>query len=94
MTVDSCALEIVLLAYLLTNGALEMHIITFHVRRNRGEMYSGHGRLCLCVCVGLSLTAFPHYCTDPDVTWGNDRGIPSSCALLGGLAIGARVSLL
>jgi len=35
-------------------------------------MYSGHG--CLSVC--LSLAAFPHYCTDPDVTSGNDRGCP------------------
>ena len=25
-------------------------------------------RVCLCVC--LSLAAFPHYCTDPDVTSG------------------------
>jgi len=33
-------------------------------------MYSGHARLCVC----LSLVAFPHYCTDPDVTWGNGRG--------------------
>ena len=24
--------------------------------------------------VCLSLAAFPHYCTDPDVTWGNGRG--------------------
>jgi len=24
----------------------------------------------------LSLAAFPHYCTDPDVTWGNDREYP------------------
>jgi len=30
---------------------------------------SGHGHLCVC----LSLAAFPHYCTDPDVTWGNGR---------------------
>jgi len=29
-------------------------------------MYSGHGGP-LCVC--LSLAAFPHYCTHPDVTW-------------------------
>ena len=28
-------------------------------------MYIGHG--CPCVC--LFLAAFPHYCTDPDVTW-------------------------
>jgi len=26
------------------------------------------------VCVCLSLATFPHYCTDPDVTWGNGRG--------------------
>jgi len=25
--------------------------------------------VCLCVC--LFLAAFPHYYTDPDVTWGN-----------------------
>jgi len=35
-------------------------------QHSRGEMYIGHGRLCLCGC--LSLAAFPHYCTDPDVT--------------------------
>jgi len=45
-------------------------IFTFHVRRSRGEVYNSHGRLCVC----LSLAAFPHYCTDPDVTWGNGRG--------------------
>jgi len=35
-------------------------------------VYIGHGRLCVCVCLSvcLSLAAFPHYCTDPDVTWG------------------------
>jgi len=32
-------------------------------------MYSGNGRLCVC----LFLAAFPDYCTDPDVTWGNNR---------------------
>jgi len=41
----------------------------FRVRRSRGEMYIGHGRICVC----LSLAAFPHYCTDPDVRWGNGR---------------------
>ena len=63
-------------------------VITFRVSRRRREMYSGHDRLCVC----LSLAAFPHYCTDPDVTWGNGRDVPSNCALLGGFAIGARVS--
>jgi len=46
-----------------------------HVGRSLGEMYIGLGRLsaCLCVCL-LSLAAFPHYCTDPDLTWENGRG--------------------
>jgi len=43
--------------------------------------------------VCLSLAAFPHYCTDPDVTW-EMIGVPPSCALLGGFAIGTRLSLL
>ena len=58
-------------------------------RYNRDEMYIGHDRLCVC----LTLAAFPRYCTDPDVTWGM-VGVPSSCALLGGFAIGAQVTLL
>jgi len=33
-------------------------------------MYCGHARLCVC----LSAAACPHYCTDPDVTWGSGRG--------------------
>jgi len=45
------------------------------------------------VSVCLSVAAFPHYCTDPDVTWGM-VGVPPSCALLGGFAISARVSLM
>jgi len=61
------------------------------VAYNRGEMYSGHSGLCVSVC--LSLAAFPHYCTDLDVTWGNGR-VPYSCALLGRFAISAQISLL
>jgi len=61
------------------------HTITcWSLSRRRRDMYSDHGRLCAC----LSLTAFPHYCTDPDVTCGM-VGVPPSCALLGGFAIGA-----
>jgi len=30
--------------------------------------------VCLSVC--LSLATFPHYYTDPDVTWGNCRECP------------------
>ena len=44
--------------------------VTFSVKRSRGEMYSGHGRLSVC----LSVAAFPHYCTDPDISWGNAWG--------------------
>ena len=69
-------------------------VITFRVRRSRGEMYIGYGRLCVCVSVSVPhLAAFPHYWTDPDVTW-RMLGVPSSCEVLGGFAIGARVSLL
>jgi len=35
-------------------------------------MYIGHGHLSVC----LSLAALPHYCMDPNVTWGNSRGCP------------------
>jgi len=50
-------------------------IVTFRVSRRRREVYIGHAHLCVCcvsVClsVSLSVTAFPHYCTDPGVTWG------------------------
>ena len=32
--------------------------------------------VCLCVSVCLSAAVRPHYCTDPDVTWGRGRGCP------------------
>jgi len=51
-------------------------IITFCVSRRRCTMYCGHARLCVCVCVCLSAAVRPHYCTDPDVTWGRGRGCP------------------
>jgi len=37
-------------------------------------MYIVYMATAVYVCVCLSLGAFPHYCTDPDVTWRNDRG--------------------
>ena len=49
--------------------------------------------VCVCVSLCLSLAACLHYRTYPAVTWGMVEGSPS-CALLGGFAIGARVSLL
>jgi len=55
-------------------------------------LVTGHARLCVCLPVAI----FPHYCTDPGVTWRDGRtvGVPPSCALLGRFAICARVSLL
>jgi len=36
-------------------------------------MYVGHGHLCVC----LFHATLPHYCTDPDVSWGMvGRGCP------------------
>jgi len=42
------------------------------VRRSQGKMYIGHGRLS----VYLSLAAFPRYCTDLGVPWGNGKVCP------------------
>ena len=30
----------------------------------------------MITAICLSLAAFPHYCMDPDLTWGNGRGCP------------------
>ena len=57
-------------------------------------MYIGHGRLCVCLSVCLSLPAFPDYCTDPDVIWENGRHCRQSCAVLGRFAIHAQALLL
>jgi len=48
------------------------------VSRRQRKMYCGHVRLCLSVCMSvcLSVAVHPHYCTDPDVTWGRGRGCP------------------
>jgi len=54
----------------------------------RGEMYIDHGRLCLSVPRRI-----PTLLHGPGCNLGNGR-VPSSCALFGGFAIGARVSLL
>ena len=33
-------------------------------------------RTSVCLCVSLSAAAYPHYCTDPDLTCGSDRSCP------------------
>jgi len=72
----------------------DLLFIIFHVRRSRGEKFNVCYILITVVCVSVCLcfAAFPHYCTD--VNWENGRELLSSCAQLGGFAIGARVSLL
>jgi len=49
-------------------------LITFCVSRRRRKMYCGHARLCVYVSVRGRIR--PHYCMDPDVTWGRGRGCP------------------
>jgi len=76
---------------------ISLPLVTIRVSRKRRKKYIGHARLCvrLFVCLDLSLAAFPHYCTDPDVTWGMVGGaLYSDGALSSGFAIGARFSLL
>jgi len=47
-------------------------LITFGESHRGHEMYSGHGRLCVC----LSLAVCPLYCTYPDVTWEEWQVMP------------------
>jgi len=53
-------------------------LITFCVSRRQCKMYCAHARLCVCVCLSVCLSAAvcPHYCMDPDVTWGRCRCCP------------------
>ena len=60
----------------LVNFSVMFRVVTFRVSHRRREMYCGHPRLRVCVSVCMSVAARPHYCTDPDVTWGSGRGCP------------------
>ena len=55
-------------------------LITFRVRRSRrGEMYIGHGRLYVCVCLYVCLSVFrriPTLLHGPGCTLRNGRGCP------------------
>jgi len=48
-------------------------LVTFRVRRSRGEMYIGHGRLCVCLSVPRSIRTILH---GPECKFGNGRGCP------------------
>ena len=61
--------------------------ITFRMSRRRREMYSGHGRLSV-------RGRMPTLLHGPGCNLGEWYGVPPSCALQGGFAIGARVALL
>jgi len=52
---------------------LEMviELVTFRVRRNRGEMYIGHGRLCVCLSLPRRIPTLLH---GPECNLGNGRG--------------------
>jgi len=69
------------------------YIITFRVSRRRREMYSGHGHLCICLCVSVPrrMRTLLH---EPRCNLEKWQGVPPSCALLGGFAIVAQVSLI
>ena len=50
-------------------------------------------RVCVSAC--LSAAVRRHYCTDPDVTWGRDRGCPLVVHYLADLqSVHARIALL
>ena len=56
-------------------------------------MYIGHARLCVCLSA-LPAFPFPTLLHGPGCNLEEWYGVPSSYALFGGFAIGARVSLL
>jgi len=44
---------------------------------SRIESLPGSSIVVTAVCVSVpSLAAFPHYCTDPNVSWGNGGECP------------------
>jgi len=70
-----------------------VNIITFRLSRRRREMYCGHARLCVYVCLSVRgrMITLLH---GPGCNLGEWWGMPPSCALLGGFAIGVRIALL
>ena len=68
------------------------YLITFRLSRRRRKMYLvTRVRLCVCVTVRGRMPTLPH---GPGCDVQEWQGMPSSCALLGGFAIGARVAFL
>ena len=48
--------------WIAVNDGLTMFLlfVTFRVRRSRGEMYIGHGRLCVCLSVAGRIPTLLH----------------------------------
>jgi len=71
-----------------------MNVLLFTVRlsRRRRKMYICHSRLCVYVCLSVR-GRIPTLLHGPGWNLAEWQGCPS-CVLLGGLAIGAWVSLL
>ena len=68
-------------------------LITFSVSRRRRKMYCGHARLCVCLSVCLCVFVrgrTPTLLHGPGCNLEAWYRLPPSCALLGGIAIGAR----
>ena len=53
--------------------SLTIYYISRESKTTRNVLWS-RASVCLSVC--LSAAACPHYCTDPDATWGSGRGCP------------------
>ena len=60
----------------LRNQQRQRHYIAREAQPRRNVQWSRPSvSACLSVCLSvcLSLAAFPHYCMDPDVSWGNSK---------------------
>ena len=62
----------------LSAAILNGYVITYHIRHNQARCIV---TTAVCVSVCLSLTAFLHYCTHPDVTLGNGRDALLLCGI-------------
>jgi len=51
-------------------------IITFRVRRSRGEMYIGHGRVCVCLPVPRCIPTLLHGPGSTEVLCPRGHGSP------------------
>jgi len=68
-------------------------LIKFRMSRRLRKMCCGHARRCVSVCLSVH-GRMPTLLHRPGCNLGEWQGIPPSCVLLGGLAIGAQVALL